>query len=120
MSNISFTIIDCYKRKTVLVTHSAKKAQDTLQKGYRVEVWNGQRLLQAIYKKDKKLLDAYIEFFNELSADKVRAKMKIEKNMEHLTTQQFKVLMGLVEHNDITAAMKGLSKILKRINKKVD
>ena len=116
-SNISFSVIDCYKRKTILVTHSAVKAKEMLHKGFKVEVWCGQRLLQAIYAKNNDLLDSYIDFFQEVSTEKTKAKAKIESHMQELTTQQYKVLIGLVEHNEIQAAMKGLYKILRRNQK---
>lgn len=116
-NNISFSVIDCYKRKLVFVTHSAVKAKEMLHKGFKVEVWCGQRLIQAIYNKDTELLNSYIDFFNEISAEKTKAKAKIEKHIGELTTQQYKVLIGLIEHNEIQASMKGLYKILRR-NKK--
>ena len=116
-NNISFSVIDCYKRKTILVTHSAVKAKEMLHKGFKVEVWCGQRLIQAIYNKETELLNSYIEFFEEISAEKTKAKAKIEKHIGELTTQQYKVLMGLIDHNEIQGALKGLYKILRRNNK---
>ena len=116
-NNISFSVIDCYKRKTIFVTHSAVKAKEMLHKGFKVEVWCGQRLIQAIYNKDTELLNSYIDFFEEISTEKTKAKAKIEKHINELTTQQYKVLIGLIEHNETQAAMKGLYKILRRNNK---
>lgn len=51
--------------------------------------------------------------------DKTKAICQIESHAlkGEITTQQFKVLIGLIEHNEIQASMKGLYKILRR-NKK--
>ena len=116
-NNISFSVIDCYKRKVVFVTHSAAKAKEMLHKGFKVEVWCGQKLIQAIDTQNNELLDSYIDFFQEVSMEKTKEKAKIEKHINELTTQQYKVLIGLIEHNETQAAMKGLYKILRRNNK---
>lgn len=54
--------------------------------------------------------------------DKIKAICKIERHALNgeITTQQFKVLKGLVEHNDVEGAMKGLYKILRRNKKRCD
>lgn len=119
---IAFSIYDCNKRKVVLVTHSALKAKECLKTGYKVEVWNGQRLLQTLYSKDTYTLDVWIEFFEEMSTERTKATSKLEQcaMRGEITTQQFKVLKGLVEHNDIEGAMKGLYKILRRNKKRCD
>ena len=49
--------------------------------------------------------------------DRTKAICKIESHINELTTQQYKVLIGLVEHNDTKAALKGLYKILRRNHK---
>jgi hypothetical protein len=118
-NSIAFSIYDCNKRKVVLVTHSAKRAKESLNKGFKVEVWNGQRLLQTLYKKDEATLDVWIDFFNETSVERTKAIQKIERfaMSGEISTQQYQVLKGLVEHNNISGAMKGLYKILRR-NKK--
>jgi hypothetical protein len=46
--------------------------------------------------------------------DKVQAICKIESHIQDLTTQQYKVLIGLVNSGDINGAIKGLYKILRR------
>ena len=122
MDSIAFSIYDCNKRKVVLVTHSAKRAKECLSKGFKVEVWNGQRLLQTLYKKDEATLDIWIDFFNETSVERTKATSKLEQCAlrGEITTQQFKVLKGLVEHNDVEGAMKGLYKILRRNKKRCD
>jgi hypothetical protein len=122
MNSIAFSIYDCNKRKVVLVTHSALKASEYLRTGFKIEVWNGQKLLQTLYRKDADALDVWIEYFEEISTERINAVTKLEQCalLGEITTQQFKVLKGLVEHNDVEGAMKGLYKILRRNKKRCD
>ncbi len=50
----TFVAIDCNKRKILLVTSSARKANSMLRTGVRIEVWNDNKLLERIYESDKK------------------------------------------------------------------
>ena len=120
-NSIAFSIYDCNKRKTILVTHSALTAKQYLKTGFKVEVWNGQKLLQTLYRNDTYTFDIWVDYFNELSTEKTKARAKIEKFTltNELTQQQSKVLLGLIDHNDVEGAMKGLYKILRRNKKKV-
>lgn len=43
-----------------------------------------------------------------------KAICKIESHINDLTTQQYKVLIGLVNSGDIDGAIKGLNKIIRR------
>ena len=113
MNNFSYTVVDCNKRKTILVTKSPSKAKELLNKGIKIQVWHKNSLMQTIYKKDEWLMNSYIEM-QENTQDKIRAKAKIESHIQDLTTQQYKVLIGLVNYGDISGAIKGLHKILRR------
>ena len=62
----TFLVVDCYTRKSVLVTSSARKAKEHLAKGVRVEVWNNNQKIETIYSPGKKNcnknpLGSYIE-----------------------------------------------------------
>lgn len=62
----TFLVVDCYTRKSILVTSSARKAKEHLTKGVRVEVWNNNQNVETIYSPSKKCcnknpLSSYIE-----------------------------------------------------------
>ena len=61
----TFVVIDIKKRKTLLVTSSARKANTMLATGRRIEVWNDNERLETIYERDKRReanpLGPYIE-----------------------------------------------------------
>jgi hypothetical protein len=116
VTNFSYTVVDCYKRKPILVTKSPSKAKELLEKGIKIEVWHKNNLIQTVYKRSEWLMAAYIEM-QENAEDKTKARCKIESHIKDLTPQQYKVLIGLIEHNETQAAMKGLYKILRRNNK---
>ena len=50
----TFVVIDTKKRKTLLTTSSARKANSLLTTGFRVEVWNGNTKVEVIYERDKR------------------------------------------------------------------
>ena len=78
--------------------------------------------MQTLYRKDADALDVWIEYFEEISTERINAVTKLEQCAlrGEITIQQFKVLKGLVEHNDVEGAMKGLYKILRRNKKRCD
>lgn len=61
----TFVVVDTKKRKTLLVTSSARKANTLLTTGVRVEVWNDNERLETVYERDKwresNPLEPYIE-----------------------------------------------------------
>ena len=61
----TFVVIDTKRRKTILVTSSARKANSLLATGIRIEVWNDNNKLESIYERDKRReanpLGPYIE-----------------------------------------------------------
>lgn len=65
----TFLVIDCNSRKPVLTTSSARKANKMLTTGFRVEIWNNNRLIERITIKDKLKekcpLQPYIELEKE-------------------------------------------------------
>ena len=50
----TFLVVDCKTRKPVLVTSSARKANEKLRTGLRIEVWNENIIVQTIYQEDRK------------------------------------------------------------------
>lgn len=45
----TFVVVDYNKRKNILVTSSARKADSCLRLGTKVEVWNDNELVEVIY-----------------------------------------------------------------------
>lgn len=50
----TFIVIDCKKRKTLLVTSSARKANAEFHKGRKIEVWTNNILFETIRSTDLK------------------------------------------------------------------
>lgn len=50
----TFVVVDCKSRVPVLTTSSARKANSLLKTGIRVEVWNGNAIVEKIYEADKR------------------------------------------------------------------
>lgn len=61
----TFQLYDCNARKAVLITSSIRKCMKELRTGYRVDVWNGNRLVEKIYDKNRKDADKYIAIEKE-------------------------------------------------------
>lgn len=59
MANV-FVIIDCKQRKTVLATLSARKAQDMLRKGLKVEIWIDNVHVDTVYSKQSDKFKPFI------------------------------------------------------------
>lgn len=72
----TFVVIDNKKRKTLLVTSSARKADRLLTPGVRVEVWSENRKVDTIYTRIRYALQWYIE----QERDYIRAKQAAAEN----------------------------------------
>lgn len=59
--HIVFVVMDCEKRKPVLVCSSARKAAAALSKGKRIEAWSGDVCVERIYDQKRSGLKKYIE-----------------------------------------------------------
>lgn len=68
----SFVVVDTNKRKNVLVTHSARKAAATLEKGRRIEVWNSGVLEERLYYWDTLAVNLLIAIERDYIAEKQR------------------------------------------------
>lgn len=78
----TFCLIDTKSRKTLLVTSSARKCKKAFSKGYRIEVWNSNRLVEVIYHKNIAFLRRYISVEKQYIANKQKkaeARNKLRK-----------------------------------------
>ena len=50
----TFIVVDCNRRKSILTTSSARKANRLLTTGIKIEVWNNNDRVEVIYEKDKR------------------------------------------------------------------
>lgn len=66
----TFNLIDTKTRKTILTTSSARKCKRELQTGRRVDVWNGNELVETIYVKNIDDLNKYVRTEKEYIAQK--------------------------------------------------
>lgn len=57
----TFAVIDCKRRKTAVITSSAKIANSWLKPGFRVDVWSNNALKCSIYTKNRADMRSYIE-----------------------------------------------------------
>lgn len=49
----TFVLTECKTGRNIIVTSSARKANDLLCKGRRIEVWNSNEKVETIYRKNK-------------------------------------------------------------------
>lgn len=56
----TFLVVNCKNRSPILVTSSARKANEALKTGTRVEVWNCNQLVEKIYGNEKWMMNPYI------------------------------------------------------------
>lgn len=66
----TFNLIDTKTRKTILTTSSARKCKREMQTGRRVDVWNGNELVETIYAKNIDDLNKYVRMEKEYIAQK--------------------------------------------------
>lgn len=75
----TFVVVDCGKRKPILVTSSARKANDALSVGKRVEVWNCNKLVERIYNNEKGMMIPYVSAEKEFIRNKQKTAEKTNK-----------------------------------------
>ena len=76
----TFMVYDCKKRKTILITSSARKAKNMLHTGFKIEVWNSNNLIETIYTKQIINLDRYISLEKEyIKRKQLKAKSRNDK-----------------------------------------
>ena len=76
----TFVVCDCKKRRNLLVTSSARKAETELVKGFKVEVWNENAHIETVYYNHAECLDKYIKVEKQYIAEK--QKRATERNKQ--------------------------------------
>lgn len=66
----TFNLIDTKTRKTIFTTSSARKCKKAFEKGYRVDVWNNNRLIETIYSRNLNNINKYVVLEKEYIANK--------------------------------------------------
>ena len=69
----TFSLVDTKTRKTLLTTSSARKCKRALVKGYRIDVWNENILVDIIYNKNIDDINKYVRREKEYIAKKQAA-----------------------------------------------
>lgn len=66
----TFNLVDTKSRKILLTTSSARKCKKEFVKGYRIDVWNGNALVNVIYARNLSDIDGYVQIEKEHVARK--------------------------------------------------
>lgn len=66
----TFALVDTKSKRILLVTSSARKSKKAFTKGYRIEVWNANTLIDVIYNRNITDIDIYIKAEKEFIARK--------------------------------------------------
>lgn len=57
----TFVLYDCKSRKPIITTSSARKVAKQLDVGFRIEVWNNNKMVSKIYKSNETDIRPYID-----------------------------------------------------------
>lgn len=80
----TFIVIDCKKRKNLLVTLSSRQAKRELHTGLKVEVWNDSMCVETIYATEPNKLDPYTRQEKERIGEKQRkAEQRNKRRKNH-------------------------------------
>lgn len=87
----TFNLIDTKSRKTIFTTSSARKCKKSFVKGYRVDVWNKNALVDVIYHRNLSDIDKYVRAEKEYigrkqAAAELRNKRRREKALRRCQT----------------------------------
>lgn len=66
----TFNLVNTKNQKTLLTTSSAKKCKKEFVKGYRIDVWNENKLVDVIYNRNFKDINKYVKLEKEYIAKK--------------------------------------------------
>lgn len=87
----TFNLIDTKTKKTIFTTSSARKCKRAFVKGYRIDVWNKNILVEKIYQKNFEDINKYVRMEKEHIARKQeQATLRNKKRKEKL----LKKMMG--------------------------
>lgn len=87
----TFNLVDTKSRKTIITTSSARKCKRAFLKGYRIDVWNGNVLMESIYNRNIESIDKYVRLEKEHIAKKqkqaeIRNQRRREKTMKRIAS----------------------------------
>lgn len=84
----TFVVVNCSTRKPVITTSSARKAYRELQTGIRIEVWNGNILIERIYESDKRREGNPMKPYIDIEREYIRKKQEMAtlKNQRRKTS----------------------------------
>lgn len=74
----TFNLVNTKSQKTLLTTSSARKCKKEFIKGYRIDVWNGNKLIEVIYNRNIEDINKYVRLEKEYIARK--QKLATERN----------------------------------------
>jgi len=83
----TFVVLDCKKRKPILVTSSARKANKFLKTGIRIEIWNENEKLETIYESTKRREKYPLKPYIDMEKEHIKRKQEKaeEKNKRRKT-----------------------------------
>ena len=81
----TFSLIDTKSKKIILTTSSARKCKRAFEKGYRIDVWNKNTLIEKIYNKNLADINKYVRLEKEHIARKQeQATLRNKRRKERL------------------------------------
>jgi hypothetical protein len=79
----TFNLVDTKTKRSLLVTSSARKCKSEFVKGYRIDVWNENKLVNVIYNRNLHEIDRYVRAEKDHIASKqAKAEKRNKKNKE--------------------------------------
>lgn len=91
----TFGLVNTKTRKILLITSSARKCKKAFVKGCRIEVWNGNTLVNTIYNKNLSEIDNYIKVEKQYITEKQRkAEMRNRKRKQKLEKRKGSVALA--------------------------
>lgn len=80
----TFVVYNCKKRKNLLVTSSARKANGELHVGIKIEVWNENTHIETIYFRTARNLNKYIDKEKQyIAAKQAKAELRNKRRKGH-------------------------------------
>lgn len=100
----TFGLVDTKTRKILLITSSARKCKKAFAKGYRIEVWNGNTLVNTIYNKNISEIDKYIKLEKQYIAEKQKkAEARNKRRKKKLENKKGSVAFAHLQYNKAIA-----------------
>ena len=100
----TFGLVDTKTRKILLITSSARKCKKAFVKGHRIEVWNGNTLINRIYNKNLAEIDKYIKLEKQHIAEKQRkAELRNKRRKRKLENKKGSEAFAHSQYNKVIA-----------------